>query len=415
MTVVVATLGSMGDVHPFLAVARHLREVGEEVLFLSQEPHRVEVESQGLRFEPIVSSHDHHRTMRHPDLWHPIRGLGVLWRHLAVPAIGPTWDVLQRIQVSTSQPLTVFTSPLVVGARLAREVGGFQLVTGHTAPVALRSCLDPMFIGRHKVPSWMPCFARRQVWQLLDHYKLEPMARTSISTWRKRLKLGPLDQPVFGQWMHSPDKVIGMFPSNFGPMQPDWPVQVLPAGFPLYESGAVEAGHCAKLAAFLAAGNGVPLLVFYPGSIATDKAQLMFDVATCLAQDGIRSVLIGAVYENAPSVPGLCTLPRTTLPPLLRQADCFIHHGGIGALAQGLAADIQQVIVPSGYDQFDNAWRLATMQLSPVLASSSTLLDFIRRGLASERRKARRTMPYSLPGAPNVATRSITAEITRRS
>ncbi|MFM2328843.1 MAG: hypothetical protein RLZZ494_946, partial [Pseudomonadota bacterium] len=86
----IATLGSAGDLHPFLAVARALHEQGEDVRLLSAEPHRAEVESQGVPFMPILDAAAHQRTLQHPGLWHPIRGFGVLWRHMAVPAIDPT-------------------------------------------------------------------------------------------------------------------------------------------------------------------------------------------------------------------------------------------------------------------------------------------------------------------------------------
>jgi UDP:flavonoid glycosyltransferase YjiC (YdhE family) len=35
-----------------------------------------------------------------------------------------------------------------------------------------------------------------------------------------------------------------------------------------------------------------------------------------------------------------------------------MHHGGVGTLAQALAAGVPQLVVPHGWDQFDNAVRL---------------------------------------------------------
>ena len=36
----------------------------------------------------------------------------------------------------------------------------------------------------------------------------------------------------------------------------------------------------------------------------------------------------------------------------------LVYHGGIGTLAQTIKAGIPHLVVPSGHDQFDNAWRI---------------------------------------------------------
>ena len=43
---------------------------------------------------------------------------------------------------------------------------------------------------------------------------------------------------------------------------------------------------------------------------------------------------------------------------LLPSACALVHHGGIGTAARALSAGIPQVIMPLGYDQFDNVDRL---------------------------------------------------------
>lgn len=53
------------------------------------------------------------------------------------------------------------------------------------------------------------------------------------------------------------------------------------------------------------------------------------------------------------------------LPSTLSQSAGFVHHGGIGACAQGLAAGVKQWICPSAYDQHDNAWRIAQLSRRP--------------------------------------------------
>jgi rhamnosyltransferase subunit B len=45
----------------------------------------------------------------------------------------------------------------------------------------------------------------------------------------------------------------------------------------------------------------------------------------------------------------------------------LVHHGGIGSSAQALYAGVPQLVVPSAYDQFDNALRLQRMGVARVV------------------------------------------------
>lgn len=354
-----ATLGSAGDLHPYLAVARALVRQGHDVHFLSQAPLREAVEAEGVRFRPIASERDHQRTLHHPGLWHPVGGFGVLWRHLCVPAIEPTVQALRELAAQPG-PLTVFASPLVVGARLAREVLRFRLVSGYTAPAALRSCAEPMFLAQWRVPRWLPGAARRGLWRALDAWKLEPMARQHLLPWRQALGLGPQQGSTFGEWIHSPDGGIAMFPPWFAPPAADWPLQPQAAGFPLFEPTLPPLTEPPSLPAFLAAPGGAPVVV-YPGSAASGGREFLAQALAACRLAGRRALLLSSYTDQWPEALGAdaLALPHARLPGLLPQAAALIHHGGIGTCAQALAAGTPQVVLPSAYDQFDNGERTA--------------------------------------------------------
>ena len=52
---------------------------------------------------------------------------------------------------------------------------------------------------------------------------------------------------------------------------------------------------------------------------------------------------------------------------MLPRARALVHHGGIGTTAQALAAGVPQLIMPLGFDQFDNAARCRTLGVSTAL------------------------------------------------
>ena len=74
---------------------------------------------------------------------------------------------------------------------------------------------------------------------------LDPTVVPALNEWRRELGLPPVTR-VFSDWIHSPQRVIGLFPDWFGNPQPDWPAAVRLTGFPLYDdSGTAESAAIA--------------------------------------------------------------------------------------------------------------------------------------------------------------------------
>ncbi|MBQ0959263.1 glycosyltransferase family 1 protein [Ideonella sp. 4Y11] len=363
--VLVATLGSVGDLQPFLALARALRQRGHSVLFLSSEPHRASVEAEGLAFEPILSAHDHERAASHPDLWHPIRGFGVLWRHLAVRSVDSTVAILERESASHPHTPRVLASPLVLGARLAVDLLPYRLITAHTAPNGLRHLGDPLFLGAWRVPGWWPRAWRRAAWQLLDRWKLQPMAAPFINRWRMRRGFAALQEPVFERWLHSPHQVIGLFPEAFSPAADDLPVPMHCVGFPLFRP-QVPILEDPGLQLWLGQQVTRPRLVIYAGSSHHHRASAFQACAERLDALGWPTLLL--LPGSAPARFGEWGLirPWVDLRHTLPRVGGWLHHGGIGACAEGLMAGVRQWTFPSAYDQFENSWHVAQRMALPL-------------------------------------------------
>lgn len=366
MKYLVVTLGSAGDLHPFLAVARALALRGEDVEVMSNAPYESAVRAEGLAFTPLGTMRDHERTATHPDLWHPIRGFGVLWRHLAVPAIEPVRARVMALHEATRgadgrSALRVLASPLAVGARIARMQAALPLCSVYTAPSNLRSVADPMFLGSWQVPRWVPPELRGLLWWGLDRWKLEPMARPALEAAFSGLGVPKPAGSTFGQWIHSPDGGLALFPEWFCEPQADWP-DVEVGDFPLFQASNDQALDPA-LAAFLAAGPR-PVVIF-PGSVSGDHGRtLLRQTLTACRALGLRLVVLGPSAletdgdraNEDPDFVHRCA--HAPLGLLLPRASVFVHHGGIGSCAQGLRHRVPQLIRPFAYDQFDNAARI---------------------------------------------------------
>lgn len=377
MKVLLATLGSAGDLHPFLAVARALRRRGHDVELMSNAPYRSAVEAEDVPFRALCSERDHARTATHPDLWHPVRGFGVLWRHLAVPAVDP---VLERVQAlrSDGSPFCVLASPLAVGARLARAGDDFPLCSVYTAPGNLRPLDDPMFLGSWRVPSWVPPAGRRALWWGLDRWKLEPMARGLLASRCRSLGVPGPQGSLFGRWLHSPDGGLALYPPEFGPAPAPWPGgPVVHADFPRFRRSA-DTTLPTELAAFLSGGEA-PVIIFGGSHPGAEGRRLTHWAAQACGALGLRSVVLGLAADAGTESGAGSTMLRpdrtlhlahAPLGLLLPRASAFVHHGGAGSCAEGLAAGVPQVVMPFAFDQFDNAARLARRHAAIVVDRS---------------------------------------------
>ena len=68
-------VGSSGDVHPFVGIGRALKARGHEVIVSSAGPFADIVRKAGLVFDETASVEEYDAVSRHPDIWHPRRGL----------------------------------------------------------------------------------------------------------------------------------------------------------------------------------------------------------------------------------------------------------------------------------------------------------------------------------------------------
>jgi rhamnosyltransferase subunit B len=160
------------------------------------------------------------------------------------------------------------------------------------------------------------------------------------------------------------DFTVNLFPTWFAPTQPDWHGPVVSGSFPLHDPhdaapGAPPAGVLSpELQAFLDAGDAP--LVLTPGS-ANVHAHRLFNLATQVVQQlGRRAVFLTPHRAQVPAElpPQVLWQPYVPLAALLPRAALLLHHGGVGTLAQALRAGVPQLVVPHGWDQFDNAVRL---------------------------------------------------------
>jgi rhamnosyltransferase subunit B len=361
MHVVVVTIGSAGDLFPFLWMGRALRARGHRVDFLGPVQHEPWVSQAGLPFHGLPADP---AVLDHPDLWHPTRGLAVVWKATRPAMIEvPTFvDALDP-----HEPRILLVHPLALPeAQLCRDTQPLmKIAAAYLAPSNLPTVHDPLLLGPWRVPRWVPHGARRLLWRALSATLIDPVALPDVNAARAAAGQPPV-KDLIRYLAHIPDLSITLFPEWFAPTQPDWPRPLLRTGFPLYDP-APDAAPSPALEAFLAAG--APPVVFTPGT-GNRQARRYFEAAACAAQElGLRAVFLTPYREQLPEVLPAGTLWQDYVPlrRLLPHAAALVHHGGIGTTAEALRAGTPQLVAPLAHDQFDNAARVEALGVGASL------------------------------------------------
>jgi UDP:flavonoid glycosyltransferase YjiC (YdhE family) len=364
---ILATLGSAGDVNPMIALGRELQRRGHRVTLAAHGYHRARAEAAGLELAEMGTREEFEAIMQHPDLWHPLRGFQLL-ATLGIPSmLRPVYDMAASRDPSRT---VLVGSSLILAGRIAAQKLGMRHITVHLQPSVIQSLDDTPNLAPPLTDMRWPRAFRRIVMAYVNRLGVDRLVGPPVNAFRAELGLPP-ERGFFADKMHSPLLTLGLWPDWYAPKQPDWPASIVNTGFVRYDA---PAGHAAPdgLEAFLAAG--APPLVFTPGT-AMVQGESFFAAAVEASQRlGRRAILLSPHREQLPpnlaelESRGIAHFDYIPFSEVLSRAAALIYHGGIGSLAQAIAAGIPQLVMPMAHDQPDNARRVKDLGIGDFLS-----------------------------------------------
>jgi UDP:flavonoid glycosyltransferase YjiC (YdhE family) len=352
---VLATIGSLGDLHPCLALAIGLRQRGHRPVIASTALYRAKVEALGFEFHslrPDTGAQDP-ETMR--ILMDMRRGPEFLLRRLILPAIRDTYADLAA--VATGADLLI-AGEIVFAAPLVAEKLGIPWVSAILSPFSFFSAHDP------SVSPLAPSMGfLYRAGSPLHRFFLK-MGRLATHPWwapvrhlRRELGLGKARNPIFYD-KFSPDLTLALFSKELARPQEDWPAKTLQTGFVFYDGGESQDDLSPGMKSFLREGEKP--IVFTLGSSAVHDPRTFFDESVEAARIlGRRAIFLTG--EN-PAPAGIASdafaAPYAPFSKLFPEAAVVVHQGGVGTTAHSLLAGRPALIMPCGFDQPDNAARV---------------------------------------------------------
>lgn len=348
--IVILTIGTFGDVQPYVALGLGLQQDGFEVVFATHNCFAPFVYKHGLKFVPLAGD---------PQQWSSGSELQMLteagrdfheWmktlRQLADPLIE---SILQSCWQACQCADAIIYSPFAwAGYSIAEKLG---------IP-SIGASLQPM-TSTSKFPAvWAPRGIRLgKIYNRATHLLVEQTYwffwKRYINRWRTDfLSLNPL--PPSGPYSQRRWKnqlhLYGFSPSLLA-KPPDWPENTYITGYWFLPEDPKWQPH-KELVDFLSCGPP-PVYIGFGSMPDSNLAQLGQIVAEGLKNTGLRAVVQGKwVEEYAGGLPD--TMLRIDWVPhdwLFPRMAAVVHHGGASTVANAWRAGVPSVVVPFSWDQ----------------------------------------------------------------
>ncbi len=374
MKIVLATIGTRGDVQPMVALAQAIERRGHEVLIACPDTFGDWVRSMGIEQAALGEDLSALMAAGGDRIQQSLAGMKQYFREqLAVQAP-------RLLELARGADAIVSTAMAWSGPSVAEKLGIPALLLLPTSLAPSRLHPPPLFPW-YGWPQWV----NGLLWWASDKAQ-DSLMGEPLNEARAAIGLGPVAQ--FTRHLFVDVPAVMAVDETFLPPDPKWGERYPYVGFLFMDD---PSPLDPALDAYLSAGDP-PVCVGF-GSMAGKSPERVGALLTdalaghrVLVLGGSAKLFAGGAPEGFHVVGGA---PHAKVFP---RASVVIHHGGSGTTAAALRAGVPQVILPMMLDQFHHAHHAARMQLAASLAKVSA--KTLRRAVAEA---------LSLPEAPRRA------------
>jgi UDP:flavonoid glycosyltransferase YjiC (YdhE family) len=369
--ILITTFGFMGDLNPYIALARRLKKEAHFPIIATSEYYRAAVKKAGIDFYPIRPDYDAGNYELMSRIMQPKTGPQILIKEILLSHLQESYrDLLKAAQDSD----LLITHPLTFAGPLVAEKTRVPWISTVLSPISFFSTYDFPVIPPYPYLKNLDFLApwTGKLFLKLAHVMTRHL-RGPIRQLRAEIGLRPGKDPIF-EGQYSPGMTLGLFSPLLAKQRPDWPQGTRITGFLFYDKdfaeGTEDPESSMRLEKFL--DSGPPPVVFTLGSSAVTASDEFyrdsFEAAKLLR---IRAVLLaGKDLKNRPAEPlpdKIAVFEYASYSKVFPRAAAVVHHGGIGTTAQALRAGKPMLVVPFAFDQPDNALRLHRLGIARTI------------------------------------------------
>jgi UDP:flavonoid glycosyltransferase YjiC (YdhE family) len=378
--IILTTIGSLGDLHPKIAIAIELRKRGHDVVFATHKEYQHKIEALGFEFHRMrpdnTALSDPQEMARMMDLQ---TGTEYVIRNWVCASLRETYTDLMDAAKNAD---LIINGEGVFAARLVAEKLGIPWVLTVLQPLAFLSAYDP------SVQPALPSIFQLPGLNFIAQRGIRQLAKIISKTWaepvhqlRQEIGLPPLKGNPFIDDKYSPDLVLAMFSSILAKPQPDWPANTVLTGFTFYDGCEDNTQLSPELERFLGAGEAP--IVFTLGSAAVMTPGQFYEesikAVRCLDRRAVLLIGKNAPPANLPD--SIIAVNYAPYSQIFSRACAIVHQGGVGTTAQALRAGRPTLVMPYSIDQPDNAARVERLGTSRTISRKQYVAERVARQL----------------------------------
>jgi rhamnosyltransferase subunit B len=364
--VLLATFGSLGDLHPYIALGLALKARGHVARVATSAEYREAVTAAGLQFAPIAPALADLGTAQElaQRLADPLRASRIMVAELLMPHLR---EAHLQLRAAADDADLLVSHPLTFLVQVVAAERGKPWLSTVLAPAS--------FLSRDDPPAILPVNSLQIARRLgpWPYQLLLTAIRATVRRWeqplhdyRRELGLPATRQVMVMEGQFSPLGTLALFDAPLMRPQPDWPPHTRICGAPRFDGTVAEPAVLQGLQEFLAAGTAP--IVFALGSSAVWLGADFWPAAVSAAtQLGRRAILIAGSANLPPLPPSVRAFAYLPFSQVFPRACAVVHQAGIGTLSQALRAGQPQLITPVWFDQPDNAARAMKLGVARTL------------------------------------------------
>lgn len=396
MKIVILTIGSMGDVRPYLALGAGLKAAGFEVTLASHQEFESLIRSQGLDFAPIrgnpreiLQSHEGQALLQSgKDILKFARRMRLAAAELFEQTCD---DCLAASQGADALILSILAAGL--GSMIARSLK-IKTILGFLQPLTPTGAFASMTLPTLYLGGFLNrlshSLTREVFWQVF---------REPLDKWgRSQLGLGAERFAAYSK-LERQSLVLYGYSRFLVPRPADWRSNIHVTGYWLLPEGRNYQPE-QELQAFLDEGPA-PVYIGFGSMASANPQQLTQWVLQALKASKQRGILLkgwgGLSQQELPAE--ILSIDKAPHDWLFPQMQAVIHHGGAGTTHAGLWAGVPGLALPFFGDQEFWAQRLFGMGCGPRPISQAKLsqasLQESLQALISQPRYAKRASELS--------------------
>lgn len=357
MRLTLLSIGSTGDVRPYILLGCELQSRGHRVTVAAFSRFRKVVEAAGLSFFPLSGSAETMMaSIMEPDT-SGITYLPRLWRGVKDAAPDMIRDMTESCRGADAMVCNFFGSVYYSIA----EKFDIPCVQIHLFPMDPTGVVPISSIRHMRLGS-----AMNKATYKIGYLAIGTVEKRILHAWRLDNGLTdrkPATRPDYRIGSHTVPVIYAVSPSLF-PRPADWNDHVHMSGF-FFDESPPEYHPSPELNAFLTSGEK-PIYVGFGSMNSGDMNRLLSIMLRSIHAAGLRAVFstgwTGKSLKSTHSVFFTQEIPHDWLFP---RVSAVVHHGGAGTTAAGLRYGKPTLIVPFAGDQTFWGYQVNRAQCGP--------------------------------------------------